>query len=685
MIGGNSMKKLILSLTALLCVLCLAAGAFAADAGIPAVNGVLAYTLLEDGSGYEISGCSPDAETVTVPAEHEGLPVVAIAGEAFLECGNLKEFRTEENQAVFYAEDGVLFTDEPVKTLVRFPNAYQKYAYQAPADTVAVGPWAFAGQGTLGFLHFQEGLKSFGDHMLDSVSSQIMVFVPNSLKTVGENLLQNQKDNVPFYGNNGQMIRYARKNNIPFANIRNVRPKKQTITLAEPDLTEAEGLPAPEKIIRVSDGEYWNDDETFKLAYTINQGYENTEMLLDLAGKWESITPDAAGQVGENLEPRTGLYGIGYTKEEAVLRGYDRDGRLTGTRVVNGDFTYALPGAYSLGVTGGTGTRLTILPYQPVVTASAGLLPLDPASFHYVTEDNRVQYYVVPFGYASHSYEFPDYINIFSYSFFDAAWREAETSPHYALLALQLRDPYLLDQADKIAVNFDHLEVLYEDEAFTCAAATRFKLNEKFGKDLAGVLENVKTVMSGTYYPADREINHVAVHADGSYPTSSQSVITLDQYLTKYTGRNVLTFAHEMTHSVDQTLDIGLPSAWLEGRAEYISRKVCEAMRVSCDKYRPKYNWSFLSQEDRADFFRYYTESVNRETAYSVGYYFFRYLCDTYGEDVSAKIMQNLFEAAEKLPRYTYNMPNDVFKKCVTDATDPDVFQNFIRDVVEKK
>ena len=104
------MKKLILSLTALLCVLCLTAGAFAENAGIPAVNGVLNYTLLEDGSGYEISGCSPDAETVTVPAEHEGLPVVAIAGEAFLECEKLKEFRTEENQAVFYAEDGVLFT-----------------------------------------------------------------------------------------------------------------------------------------------------------------------------------------------------------------------------------------------------------------------------------------------------------------------------------------------------------------------------------------------------------------------------------------------------------------------------------------------------------------------------------------------------------------------------------------------
>ncbi len=65
-------------------------------------------------------------------------------------------------------------------------------------------------------------------------------------------------------------------------------------------------------------------------------------------------------------------------------------------------------------------------------------------------------------------------------------------------------------------------------------------------------------------------------------------------------------------------------------------------------------------------------------------YYFFRYLCDTYGEDISVKIMENLFEAAGKLPDDEWNMPDDVLKKCVTDATDPDVFQNFVRDVVEK-
>lgn len=138
-------------------------------------------------------------------------------------------------------------------------------------------------------------------------------------------------------------------------------------------------------------------------------------------------------------------------------------------------------------------------------------------------------------------------------------------------------------------------------------------------------------------------------------------------------------------NSVDQTLGLEMPGAWLEGRAEYIGGKLCQQKCMPYTKYKAKYNWSFLSEADKADFFRYYTESTNRETNYTVGYYFFKYLFDTYGEDVSAKIMANCFAAKEKLPSYSWQMPMETFRQCVTDATEPDVFQNFVWDVVEKK
>ena len=71
----------------------------------------LTYEVLPDGSGMQVTGCDPSAESVTIPAEHDGLPVVSIKEGAFLRCTQLKEFLAEEGQETFYAQDGVLFTD----------------------------------------------------------------------------------------------------------------------------------------------------------------------------------------------------------------------------------------------------------------------------------------------------------------------------------------------------------------------------------------------------------------------------------------------------------------------------------------------------------------------------------------------------------------------------------------------
>ena len=672
------MKRVLIFLAVLVCLLCAFACASAES---------LSYALLEDGSGYEITGCSASAEVVTIPAKYRGLPVVSIAGEAFLSCEHLEEFRTEKDQATFYAEDGVLFTDVPVKTLVRFPNAYPRDYYQAPADVKAVGPWALAGMWKMNYFHFQEGLESLGDHMLDSVDCFADIYFPASVKTIGNDLLLHQKRSVAFYApENSLVCRYAWDNNIPCCAIFDWQIKKQTVELAEPDLTDAEGLPAPKRKQAVTDFSWWGYDYDPAVSCDLSekQGDPDTELVLDLCGVWKELTPDAKGQTDGGMDPRTGLYGIGYTDGETVLRGYDRNGKLTGTRVVSGDFVFSLPEAYSVGVTGGKDTVLRLVPYQPILTASTGMLPLDIDRFHYLAENSRVQYYVIPYSRASVSYDYPYYVNTFTCSVKDPGGNEAENSPRYGIVKMMFGDPYMLDHAGKIALKFDHLDVLYEAEDFTCIAASRFNLDETFGIRLHDILNTVKTAMSGTYYPADRKINPVTVRVTGEYPTSSDSLITLDDDLAVITNDNILTYAHEMTHAVDQSIGIGMCSCWMEGRAEYISRKICDSLGISYWKYEDQYDWSFLAEEYREDFFSYYTEHANNETYYSVGYYFFKYLCDTYGENVSADIMRNIWDAAAKQPENEWNIPNDVFKKCVTDATDPDVFRNFIRDVVEK-
>lgn len=673
------MKHFRLFLIVLIVLLC---------AAVCACADSMTFTLLEDGSGYELTSCDQRSVTVTIPAEYEGLPVVSIAGDAFINCKYLEKFETAEGQPVFYAEDGVLFTDDPVKTLVRFPNAWPHTAYQIPEGTVALAPWCFSGQLKLTYLHIPEGVKSVGDYAFAGAATQYMVYVPNSLKTIGKDILQNATDNVPFYGSRSSaMAKYCEKYNIPFGGVTDAKAKKQTLTLGEPDLTEAEGLPEPDPgkihVLPLSENYY---DYDFMIEYTQDfsawqdKGYDEIRIPLDQ--RWTEIS---AEDTTAGLGPRTGLYGIGRTETEAVLRGYDKDGKLTGTRTVSGDFVFSLPGAWSIGVAGGSGTKLFILPYEPVIIGSDGSLPLSEDLFHYNAEGCAMQFFICPFPHASVSFDFPYWINIFGYSHRDVQDKDVTESDFYSVFMFSLNDPYLIPKCNLINLVFDYEEFIYQSDILTCYASTRFKVKEDYGKKMNDLLDSLETLMSGTYYPADAPINAVTVRVNGGYPVSYRSQIELDEPLAKFTNNNYFTYAHEMVHSVDQTLELEMPSAWMEGRAEYIAGKLCDQKRMPYSKYKAKYNWSFLSEEDKADFFRYYTESTNAETNYTVGYYFFKYLCDTYGEDVSAKIMANCFAAKEKLPSYSWQMPMETFRQCVTDATEPDVFQNFVRDVVEKK
>ena len=89
------------------------------------------------------------------------------------------------------------------------------------------------------------------------------------------------------------------------------------------------------------------------------------------------------------------------------------------------------------------------------------------------------------------------------------------------------------------------------------------------------------------------------------------------------------------------------------------------------------------------DFFHYYYYSTNRLTEYDVGYAFFYYLCKTYGDDVSAEIMASIAELPAVPEHFedtdaTVETRAQMFKQCVEAATEVGVFQNFVRDVIEK-
>lgn len=663
----------------------------------------LSFSLLPDGSGYEITGCDSDVYTVNIPASYNGLPVTSIAGRAFINCVHLQSFTADPDQGTFYADGGVLFTNNPVKTLVRFPNDYgvEHSSYLVPEDTVAIAPYAFSGQQKLGFLHLQEGVTTLGSYAFAESNEQILIYVPDSLTSIGTNLLQGQKKNVAFYGNpDSYAAQYAEQYSIPYGGIvPDFDSGKQTAEETSPELqdTDSNETVDPNEVVCVRPNyhAFFIDGLLAKFSLSEYQQQNPSEVRLLLDQRWNLIVPDKNGKTKNGYPAQTGLYGMGYTEGETYLRGYDLNGNVTGVRKVSGHFIYALPGAYNLGVSGGRNTMIGAVPYQPIYISAAGNYPLDASNYYHTPNDTCFQLYIMMFTHANISMFFPDYVNTFAYGVTGiGAYADDYNSPFYSLLTITLKDKNLLEQSDKISVRFDYLQELFKNSEFSCYANASYGLTKEYGEKMYALFQKVKVKMRENYYPQEALISPVAVNVNGKYPASFQCSIDLDEQFIAFDGSEGNSFSktvfHEMVHAIDQSDYNGIyqngvgpsysivPSPWLEGRAVYLAGQSSEYANV---------DWSFISQQDREDFFRYYYYSTNSYTMYSVGYYFFKYLCDTYGENISQAIIRNIIqtEAATYNLNYSDEQRAAAFKQCVTSATDPDVFQNFVRDVIEKK
>lgn len=410
-------------------------------------------------------------------------------------------------------------------------------------------------------------------------------------------------------------------------------------------------------------------------------------MRLPLTHVWHKIIPDVNGKTQKDFAIQTGLYGAGCTEGEAILRAYDRSGRLIAMQQISGDFAFSFPGAFSLGAEGGKNTGLTALPVEPVFVTAGGVIPVQPESWHKAEGGGNIfQYFVLALPQATFSLQFPQHLNVFTSVITEAATGEQpESTDHYQILSFSTKDAFRVSQLDICSIKVDGMKVLFENEEFLCLMADQFNQTEAFGKKAYDVFRQVKATMVGDYFPAEYPVQQVTLVGSGKYPSADRRVINIDESVIR--EFDVLTLTHEMVHAVDQSVEsFGKvpPPAWAEGRAEYISRKACDKLCVSYWEYKDTMDWSFLSAADKADFFHYYYFSTNRETSYTVGYYFFKYLCETYGEGVSARINANLAALTEYSNWAGDESCAPLFKQCVEAATEPGVFQSFVRDVINR-
>ena len=137
---------------------------------------------------------------VTVPAA-----VASIGDGAFSDCINLREIRTDADNAYYTAVGGVLFNKDKTE-LITYPAGRQQSSYSVPdgvrtirpyacgcapfttltfADTVVeIGEWAFFGCNSLKKVTFGNGVTTIGINAFRSCTSLETVFISRSVASI---------------------------------------------------------------------------------------------------------------------------------------------------------------------------------------------------------------------------------------------------------------------------------------------------------------------------------------------------------------------------------------------------------------------------------------------------------------------------------------------------------------------
>lgn len=652
----------------------------------------LEFTLTSDGTGYRVVNCTTDPERILIPAAYNGLPVVGFEPGAFKNCTKLTNIALEDGHTVLYIENMSLYADLPQKTLLCYPGSYRKSRhYYVPNGTQAIAAYAFA-HFYLDYLTIPEGVISIGDCAFYGLPWGTEIFMPDSLTDFGNYLFQNQKSNGVFTVKSWESpaVEYANKNQIPVRTLIQRTPEPTIVPTPTPLPTPMPDIPSLDdsNIVTYNNLYYLNYINcNIRSYYDIShlEGENVSEVRLEIQDQWRDMVyyPEYA--------PQTGLYGAGYTGQEAIIRGYDKYGNQVGAKKIEGDFIFTFDGAYTLGISGGKNTKLSVVPTKPIFITQPGRYPVRPTQWHSFTGGNIYQHYIIAMPRGMIRFDHPDHVGIYGYQTMFCAsniWTWLVSIPHdeYIMCNIHSIDGSRVNMLDQITLIFDSLSCLLNNEKLAVYASSLPEKSENLGENIYRIFDATRNEVLSGHYPKSVPINKVYININGEYPATFKNNIDLNEFFYQYDDDDALTIAHESIHAIDHGIrdfssDSPVPHSWLEGRAEYISMETCDRLNIPCyNAYYDdgkEFDWSFLSEADRSDFFRYYYYSTNRYTIYTVGYYFYDYLIDTYGSNIGERVMNNI----ATMPYDTNDKPG-FFKKCVEAATEVGVFQRFVNDVV---
>ena len=111
--------------------------------------------------------------------------VTKIGEKAFYECFEMTSFTVDQNNTVFFSNDGVLFKNTDNGTeLVAYPVERDGDEYVIPDGTISIWPYAFY-YSDLEKIQFPDGLTSIGEFAFENCNDLLEIQLPDSVTSIG--------------------------------------------------------------------------------------------------------------------------------------------------------------------------------------------------------------------------------------------------------------------------------------------------------------------------------------------------------------------------------------------------------------------------------------------------------------------------------------------------------------------
>lgn len=433
-------------------------------------------------------------------------------------------------------------------------------------------------------------------------------------------------------------------------------------------------------------------DSTYKDMGNIEATYytaqSNTNQLLDL-------TDVLSAYYGYGL-PYDGIYGYGNCDSAVTIQGYDQNGSYVGEIKTNGsEFLINFPKAVKLMIIGAQKNLfLDFTPVKPIVITDTAKLTFNQIGWLYSYDGFSRQYFVIS---EKLRFRLEGITSAYTLSrkMIDPTNREdVDNANSYQRIIVTLKSPYseLVSQSCSVTVQKMNQGAI-NNSLVLFANTGNAVLAPNYETKLITMITTLSNSGLKTYYPSTNwnrqlvmKLTDNTVNTSYSYINIDPSALNLDHYYDYYIH------LHEMTHFYEATqLHYGFRfEAWSEGNAINLAKKTMDNLSVSYKDASGndyialmyKTDFSFLTQDNRKNFEAYYLNATGWNASVT-GYYFTKFLQDTYGSDVVYRILDKVYAA--KIPTgYGRNSTYDKqFTDCIKAATSPNVFQLFVEYCVE--